>query len=136
MATSEPPQQAINSIEDLASSLTKVISDMRASAGVPVEVVSEAEEHMRKLMAGVRAIAVAAAQARQPAPAATPAETRPAAPAAAASIPKRLRLNGKAPGVATDDPYNIPVEAEDIYIDAADGGEHIPGATGTDQTGL
>ena len=136
MASSEPPQQSINSIEDLASSLTKVISDMRTSAVVPVEVVSEAEDHMRKLMAGVRAIAIAAAQARQPMPAASSAEVRPASPAATTSIPKRVKLIGKGPGVATNDPYEIPVETEDVYIDAADGGEQAPGAAGGDQARL
>jgi len=48
-------------IEGLATSLGQVLSDMKSSHNIPVEILQQTETHMTSLMAGVRAIALATA---------------------------------------------------------------------------
>ena len=50
----------VDSIQGMASALQKVLGEMQLSGAVPSETVSQAEQYMKSLMAGVQAIAVVA----------------------------------------------------------------------------
>ena len=112
-----PPQQTPqNSIEEMATALTRVVGEMKGGSCVPAELIEQTQLHMKTLMDGVRAIAAAAAVAPQAAPAApaAPQGTQPAAaavphaaPEASAAAPiKRQKILAKGPWAAATDPYS------------------------------
>ena len=122
MAHTESRPPATSSIEDLATSLTKSISDIQKSAAVPDEMVNQTEHLMRLLMDGVRAMAVAAAvppRTKESGAQAQAPETRAASPSAKKSIPKRTKLIGKGPGIASQDAYDSSLsemETEEMLV--------------------
>ena len=78
--------QQSDSLETMAASLTRVISEMRDACSIPPELIAETERHMRHLMDGVRSIADAASQ-----PGAQTATAPQPASHAASAVPQPVR---------------------------------------------
>lgn len=112
LSQADPGSAQPNCIEDMASSLTRVITEMRGGTSVPQHLLSETEQHMHNLMRGVRAISaatLAAALAASGPPLEGPtAVAGHAAPAHRESPEhKKIRLVGKGPCIQATDPYAV-----------------------------
>ena len=107
-----PPDPAMSisgpdSLESMATSLSRVIAEMKSACAIPPELIAETEMHMQHLMTGVRTIADTAsrqaAPQQQAASAAAPLWTagvcapapRTQKPKAAATPARRTRIVGK-----------------------------------------
>ena len=100
MAHPEPSAQRSDSIETMAASLTRVISEMRDTCTIPPELIVETERHMRHLMDGVRIIADAASRPSTQAPASGagcrgPPPTPPQASHATRAAPQPVRVGAR-----------------------------------------
>lgn len=102
MAPPEPASQRLDSLETMAASLTRVISEMKDTCSIPPDLILETERHMRHLMDGVRVIAETSSQpaAQVPPLAPTPAGSAALKATAPRSRPQpfrsmRARINGK-----------------------------------------
>ena len=63
VAPQSEPQQQADSIETMASAMSKIITEMKVSPLVSAQTMSETEQHMANLLKGVRAIVASAAEA-------------------------------------------------------------------------